>query len=258
MAARRTARALDLQSYLRLTRGVTVSIAYLLPLLTAYEVGLQMTGSDLRNSAELSLKLAAGLFGEFGPWIQRAVLLGVLFVAIRLARRDVPALRLYPLFLLEATLLALLLGPLVGAIVDGTGLAAQASFAAASGASVAAPPAAVPLAERILLSIGAGVYEELVFRFLLLAGGFAFLHRGLGLSRRVALCSALLVSSLLFSGYHHLGPQGEPFVAGIFAFRAAAGVALGLIFSWRGLALCAYLHAFYDILCDLSGPGAAA
>ncbi len=258
MAARRTAAGLDLQSYLRLTRGVTVSIAYLLPLLAAYEVGVQMTGSDLRNSAELSLKLAAGLFGEFGPWIQRAVLLGVLFVAIRLGRRDVPALRLYPVFLLEATLLALLLGPLVGAVVDGTGLAAQASFSAASGAPIAPPAALLPLAERILLSIGAGVYEELVFRFLLLAGGFAFLHRGFGLSRRIALGVAIVVSALLFSGYHHLGPFGEPFVAGVFAFRATAGIVLGLIFSWRGLALCAYLHAFYDILCDLTWPGAAA
>ncbi len=256
MAARKKAPALDLQAYLRLTRGVTVSIAYLLPLLAAYEVGLQMTGCDLRNSAELSLKLAAGLFGDFGPWIQRAVLAGVLFVAIRLARRNVPALRLYPVFLLEATLFALLLGPLVGTLVDGTGLAAHqaipASMNDANGVAVAPP-----LAERVLLSIGAGVYEELVFRFLLLAGGFAFLHRGLGLERRLALGSAVLASALLFSGYHHMGPSGEPFVAGTFLFRAAAGLALGLVFTWRGLALCAYLHAFYDILCDLTWRGAS-
>lgn len=244
MAARRTARALDLGSYLRLTRGVTVSIAYLLPLLAAYEVGVQWTGSELRNSAELSLKFAAGLFGVLGPWIQRAVLLGVLVVAVRLARRNVPALRLYPVFLLEAVLFALLLGPAVSALVDGVGLARHAA-----GPAIITP-------QRLLLSIGAGVYEELVFRFLLLAGGFALLHRVLGFGRAPALACAVAVSAVLFSGYHHLGAGGEPFVASTFAFRAAAGIALGLLFTWRGLALCAYLHAFYDILCDLSHHGA--
>ncbi|MBM4013552.1 MAG: CPBP family intramembrane metalloprotease [Planctomycetes bacterium] len=248
MAVRRRAGALDLGTYLRLTRGVTVSIAYLLPLLAAYEVGVQWSGSDLRNSAELSLKTAAGISGTLGPWIQRAVLLGVLVVAIRLARRNVPALRLYPVFLLEAVLFALLLGPAAAALVDSVGLSAPAPTAAASVPSTT---------QRLLLSIGAGVYEELVFRFLLLAGGFTLLHRVLGFRRGPSLGCAVAVSALLFSGYHHLGPGAEPFTAPVFAFRAAAGLALGILFTWRGLALCAYLHAFYDMLCDLTHSGAA-
>lgn len=242
--ARKTARPLDLESYLRVTRGVTVSIAYLLPLMAAYEVGVLWTGSDLRNSAELSLKIAAGLFGWLAPWIHRALLLGVLFVAVRIARRDEPAFRLFPFLLLEATLFALLLGPAAGAVVDGAGLQA-----AVAPAEQAATPTST--AQHVLLSIGAGVYEELVFRFLLLAGGFAFLQ-GLDVKRPVALAIAVAVSSLLFAGYHHFGAAGEPFTASAFVFRTAAGVALGLLFTWRGLALCAYLHAFYDILCDLA------
>jgi len=242
--ARKQTRPLDLESYLRVTRGVTVSIAYLLPLMAAYEVGVLWTGSDLRNSAELSLKVAAGLFGGFAPWIHRALMVGVLFVAIRIARRDEPAFRLYPFLLLEATLFALLLGPAASAVVEGAGL--QATADPAGGAE---PPGT---AQRVLLSIGAGVYEELVFRFLLLAGGFAFLHHGLGVKRPLSLAIAVAVSALLFSGYHHFGASGEPFTAPAFVFRAAAGVALGLLFTWRGLALCCYLHAFYDILCDLA------
>jgi hypothetical protein len=247
-SARRRAGALDLGSYLRLTRGVTVSIAYLLPLLAAYEVGVQWIGSEVRNSAELSLKTAAGLFGELGPWIQRGVLAGVLFVAVRLVRRDVPAVRLYPVFLLEAVLFALLLGPAAAALVDGVGLSANDAHPG--------PGPSLSTAQRLLLSIGAGVYEELVFRFLFLAGGFTLLHRVLGFRRMPSLCVAVAISALLFSGYHHVGPGGESFAADVFAFRAAAGIALGLLFSWRGLALCAYLHAFYDMLCDLRHGGA--
>jgi len=109
--------------------------------------------------------------------------------------------------------------------------------------------------ERVLLSIGAGVYEELVFRFLLLAEGFALLDKVLHVPRTTAFTVALVVSSLLFSAYHHIGPHGEKFRAAAFGFRAVAGLLLGLLFAGRGLALCAYLHAFYDVICDLRSPG---
>jgi membrane protease YdiL (CAAX protease family) len=231
----------DAKGYFELTRGVTVSFAYLLPLLAVYEVGVWLTDLDLRNAAELSLKQFAGVLGAYAIWAQRLVFAGTIVVAARLARRNVPAIRLYPLFLLEATLLALLLGPLISLIVRGVGLHPGEP--------------AVTLGQRVLLSIGAGVYEELVFRFLLLAGGFALLHRVLSVPRGAAFTIALLISALLFSAYHHAGPYGEPFRWVAFVFRAAAGLLLGLLFAGRGLALCAYLHAFYDILCDLGSHG---
>ena len=148
---------LDLRRYHELTRGVTVSFAYLMPLLAVYEVGVWLSGLDLRNAAELSLKGFAGVLGPYVVWAQLFVLIGTIVVAWRLARRNVPALRMFPLFLGEATLLALLLGPLAVLIVRGIGLHP--------------PLEAESTGARVLLSIGAGVYEELVFRFLLLAGG---------------------------------------------------------------------------------------
>jgi hypothetical protein len=230
--------------YLEATRGVTISFAYLLPLLAVYEAGVWLTGLDLRNSAELSMKQFAGTLGPYAVWVELLVLLGSLIVALRLSRRDVPALRLYPYFVGESVLMALLLGPIVSVVVRATGLQAGASGATTG--------------QRVLLSIGAGVYEELLFRFLLLAGGFALLHRGMGLRRGVAFGIALAASALLFAAYHHMGPFGEPFAPVAFAFRTGAGLLLGLLFAGRGLALCAYLHAFYDILCDLHAAGGGA
>jgi membrane protease YdiL (CAAX protease family) len=142
-------------------------------------------------------------------------------------------------FLLESALLALLIGPAVAAVLGTVGLRSGPVDGATSGT------------EHVLLSIGAGVYEELVFRFLLLAGGFVLLHRGFALGRKTSFAVATGISALLFAAYHHVGPYGEPYGPAVFAFRAAAGVILGLLLAGRGLALCAYLHAFYDILCDL-------
>ena len=242
MARRPIARGLDLENYHRLTRGVTVSVAYLLPLLAAYEVGVWRSGMLLRNSAEVSLKRAAGLFGGAGVWVELATFLLVAVVAVVLARRNVPAIRLYPVFLLEALLFALLLGPVVSFVVGGVGLR---------------PAAVASRSELLLLSIGAGVYEELLFRLFFLAGSFAVLHRVFGTPRAVALGAAIVSSALCFAGYHYVGRQADVFRWSSFAFRAIAGLTLGGLFSWRGLALCAYLHAFYDIFCDLDSGAPA-
>src|SRR5262245_66513115 len=117
MTTRVERRKLDLRRYSELTRGVTVSFAYLMPLLAVYEVGVWLSDLDLRNAAELSLKGFAGVLGRYAVWAQIAVLIGSIAVAVRLSRRNVPALRLYPLLVCEAALLALLLGPIVSLFV---------------------------------------------------------------------------------------------------------------------------------------------
>ena len=232
-------RGIDVVDYLRWTRDLSVSWAYLLPLLAAYEVGILWSGSGFRNAAELAFKEAFGGFPSWCLWLQHLVLAVVIVVAIDLIRRDVPVLRLYPVFLLEAALFALLLGPLIGLLVDSFGLR----------------PAAVPgsRVQQYLLSIGAGIYEEIVFRFLLMAGLYVVLVRAFQCSALVALAASLLFSATLFSLYHHLGPGGEPWVWSAVSFRFLAGILLGVILAVRGLALCVYLHAFYDLLCDLKG-----
>ena len=76
---------------------------------------------------------------------------------------------------------------------------------------------------------------------------------GLGIRVRTgrAIAVAVVVSSLVFALYHHIGPAGEPFTPDRFAFRAFAGTILGVLFVLRGLAVVVYMHVFYDVLCDL-------
>ena len=145
--------------------------------------------------------------------------------------------RWFPLLLIESFAFAFVLGPVVGEVVQVAGLS-----------NGHGPD---ELSERLLLSIGAGVYEELLFRFIVLAGGFSLMHRVGPVPRRPAIVMAMVVSAMAFAAYHHLGPSGEPWEAGPLAFRFFAGMVLGALFVWRGLAVCVYLHAQYDVLCDL-------
>lgn len=92
-------------------------------------------------------------------------------------------------------------------------------------------------------ALGAGVHEELVFRLGILCA-IVSMMRG----SRAAFPVALIISSLLFAGAHHLGPHGEPFTTHAFAFRALAGAAFGAIFWYRSLAHAVYAHVLYDLV----------
>jgi hypothetical protein len=98
----------------------------------------------------------------------------------------------------------------------------------------------------VVLSFGAGVHEELVFRLGVCAGGAALL-RLLGARHALAVVIAFVVSSALFSVAHHIGPMGDPWSLQVFVYRTLAGLLFALIFYYRSLAHAAYTHALYDV-----------
>ena len=103
------------------------------------------------------------------------------------------------------------------------------------------------MASRFVMSLGAGVWEETVFRLGIMTGIVLLLERLLGLGRWLAVTIALLVSSVLFSAMHHIPPYGDPFAIGVFTFRVLAGAFFGLLYWFRGFAVAVYTHALYDL-----------
>jgi membrane protease YdiL (CAAX protease family) len=104
-----------------------------------------------------------------------------------------------------------------------------------------------PLLDRLALGIGAGIYEELVFRLILISlilmVGSDLLH----MDRRNVVIFAIGISSLLFAAHHHRPFGADSFDAVRFIFRTAAGVYLAAIFWYRGYALAAGCHAAYNV-----------
>ena len=102
--------------------------------------------------------------------------------------------------------------------------------------------------------LGAGVYEELLFRLLLLPMVGWTLRRW-GTGRRPSVFLAVVVTSLMFAAAHYIGQHGEaladiPFWFGLL-FRFLAGVFFSLLFVYRGFGIAAGTHAGYDILVGL-------
>ena len=103
------------------------------------------------------------------------------------------------------------------------------------------------LFEKVAVSIGAGLYEELVFRMLIIALIHTIVCNFLKLSEVVGLFSGVLVSAILFSLYHDLPDTGSLPPISLF-FYGVAGIYLGILYVLRGFGITAAAHAIYDVV----------
>jgi hypothetical protein len=126
-----------------------------------------------------------------------------------------------------------------------TGFHGPAGSSGPAGPLAAAMSSGLNFLDVVVISAGAGLHEELIFR-LLGVGGLSWLLAG-AMGEKQAWVAALVLSSLTFSLAHHLGPSGEAFEFAAFTYRALAGVMFALIYQVRGLAVAVWTHAIYDI-----------
>jgi hypothetical protein len=115
-----------------------------------------------------------------------------------------------------------------------------------------APPAAERPLALLIGFLGAGVYEEALFRLLLVPLLFALL-RLLQTPAMPASTLAVTASALLFSLAHHAGIPGETFTWFAFIFRWLAGVYFAWVFVVRGFGVAVGTHTAYDILVGAVG-----
>jgi hypothetical protein len=95
--------------------------------------------------------------------------------------------------------------------------------------------------------LGAGVYEEALFRLALIPLFYGVL-RLLQMPSVLASALAVTASSLLFSIAHHAGTPGETFTWFAFIFRWLAGVYFAWVFVVRGFGVAVGCHCVYDVL----------
>jgi Type II CAAX prenyl endopeptidase Rce1-like len=101
---------------------------------------------------------------------------------------------------------------------------------------------------ELALGVGAGIYEELVFRLILISLIVIVGADILRFSTGSTLVAAVLISAGLFSMHHHPPFGSEPFDAFRFSFRAMAGAYLGAVFVFRGYGPAAGAHIAYNVL----------
>lgn len=231
--------------YWHKARSPLASLCFLLPWLGIYEWGVFAAGvSDpdrVRNGADFwlrSLLVQAGAAQLLLP----VLVLGILLLW-HIAARYPWQLQLSTQagMLAESLLLAASLAA-IGRLHDcmfhwGTQFADRSLIA-----NSLSPPLI-----RAVSFVGAGVYEEVMFRLLLVPPAFMF-FRLFEFPRNLAAVMAAVATSFLFALAHHVGPQADAFHLFSFSFRAAAGLFFACVFFLRGFGITVGCHAAYDLL----------
>lgn len=239
-----------LRTYWQASRAPRYSLLFALPLLIIYQiltvlVPPQPGGVGIRNGADVLLQ--AVFVWLAGPWGPRLFMVCLIAVGAWLIAKDMRTSRgsLSPAvlggMLLESVCLSLVFGIVVGGLT-----------AALLGAPP--PPLAIALTGQrlgrwtlLMLSIGAGIYEELLFRVVLvglLAWGAKQL---LGWRPLAAGIAATVLGALIFSAFHYIGPYGDPLDVYSFVFRTIAGLFFSGLYLLRGFGITAWTHALYDV-----------
>lgn len=228
--------------YLDWSRDPAVGLFAVLPLWLLYELLRALLTPAERNGAELLLLRELDRLGAHGLLALRlcfAALTG--WAAISLVRRQVPWSRVAAVLALEGAVYGLMLGPTAAAMTS----SAVRILTIGGGAGELLDH---ELMADLVGSLGAGIFEELVFRLGLMS---LLVWIGLRVTRAWSLptwlagAAAVVVSALVFSWFHHL--CGEPYERTRFVFRTMAGMLLGLLMWARGYGVCVYTHTVYNV-----------
>lgn len=229
-----------------------VSLIFVTPMLVVYEGALLVLGPQaMRNGADMWLRRLLEWLG-FGQYFLLPILTFGILLAWHHVKRDRWRFGWAVLYgmLLESVALGLLL--LALAHVQGSLLAATGSN------MICAVQAEAGMWGRVVAFFGAGIYEELLFRLMLLPPAVAVL-RASGMKQGASLILAVILTSLLFAtahyridmmigSYHLVTSLGDSFEWTSFLFRFLAGAFFSLLFLYRGFGIAAGTHALYDIL----------
>ena len=240
--------------YLDVTRTATYGYLAAIPLFVLYEVGVLLANTgpgQVRVGADVWLKSLLAVLGGTGTAALGAAVMAVGGIVWWRDRERRPPLvpRYFAWIMAESLAYAVVLAFLV----SGTVGVIFGAWAWAWPTAVLAQVARLGLGLQLALSIGAGLYEELVFRVILVGGLFWVLQRATSLGRRRGYWVAAVVGAVVFSAVHHTGALGDPFTLPVFTFRFLFGLALNAVFLVRGFALAAWTHALYDVLVVTGG-----
>jgi hypothetical protein len=274
-------------SYLERTTRPVYAIAFLLPFIVFYEIGTLLINTDVLSKSQVRVVAFVWLqdflqylgTSDKIAWLAPPVVVVLILLGLQIASRK-PwyfCIRDYGPMAVECILLAVPLivlslffnSPTVGSPPPRPALecapsracllAAQTDVRGQDTETTAGSPTDAPGGDRWLMAnvvtgVGAGIYEELVFRLILICALMVLFQDVLGIGHRNAIMLSVLVSAALFSAHHHIifvnGRFGRtaPFTWPEFGFRTAAGVYFAVLFAIRGFGITAGTHAFYDII----------
>jgi len=228
--------------YFQSTHSLLYSYLISLPLLLLYEILIFIARPDSEQVVRISVDVwIKTLFSYVGQDVLSLTLIFVALLGIFVLYRERHKLSTlkgsyFMTMLIEASVYAFVLALII-------------SMTVSSLLQIAAPDTIASLSklEQLALSLGAGLYEELFFRVILVSLLLLLLKIFID-KKMLRYGLAMFIAAFLFSLVHYIGELGDPFTFGSFLFRFLFGLALNAIYILRGFGMAAWTHAIYDIM----------
>ncbi|MEZ7892408.1 MAG: CPBP family intramembrane metalloprotease [Candidatus Wallbacteria bacterium] len=231
----------DDNGYFPSVRKPVYNFLFILPLLVLYEFLIIATGTPIRNGADVIVKLffnAIGIKTVIGFTLIIVSLYAFLVFSDKKSKDE----KIYPIFfvfmLAESIMYAMILGPIVSKLTQKV---------IPQLASLSMGDSAFTFTEKLIVSLGAGIYEEFVFRYFLISLFIYIFTKFFDLKYYHAGAFAIFWAALIFSAFHYIGSLGDQFDVASFVFRFIAGVILSILYFMRGYGIAVYTHAIYDL-----------
>ncbi|NHZ86284.1 MAG: CPBP family intramembrane metalloprotease [Planctomycetia bacterium] len=228
-----------LNSYFKQSKSPFYSFIFILPLFVIYEFGISAISSKdlptIRNGADVLLRKILATVGISGIYGMAMFLLIGIIITFLINKGEFRKLKFkgnYFIFMIfESILWSVILFIILsqGQLLLGKGTAKL-------------------LIQQIVLSIGSGIFEEFVFRVVLVSS-FALIV-GLFFKKQYfyKMSFAVIVAAVIFSLFHFIGDYADIPKTSLFILRFTAGIILGYIYILRGFGIAAYSHSFYNLI----------
>jgi len=278
-------------SYMERTTRPIYAIAFLLPFLAFYEIGTVLINTDVLSRSQIRVVAFVWLrellqclgTSDRIAWIAPPVVVVIILLGLQIASRK-PwyfCFRDYGPMAIECILLAvplIVLSLFFNSPTIGAPPSSQASIEPAgvctcmltvqqqavsngneppSGRAAGVSDPGRSLMANVVTGVGAGIYEELVFRLILICALMVLFQDIIGVGHKNAVVLSVLISAALFSAHHHIVFVDRQLMLvdqpgwGKFIFRTMAGVYFAGLFAARGFGITAGTHAFYDIIATI-------
>ena len=228
--------------YSELSRQPLYMLVFLLPLIIFYEIALYSSSNNIQIKAHDHL---VRFFEQIdmpptqGLWLGGIAIIATLFIwHIFVENKWTIKLKVIAFMAVESVAFAIPL-LLFGAVLGGYVATATPS-----------PIDTLGIFEKVAVSIGAGLYEELLFRMIIIAGVHTVVCSVFKRSELAGLGIGIFVSAVLFALYHDL-PNAGSLSALILFFFFTAGIYLGFLYVIRGFGIAAATHASYDVVATI-------
>ena len=226
-----------IKDYFQKSESPFYSFIITLPMFLVYELGLfLMRGTEfsyIKNGADVLIEEAISTLGFDIFYLSSSLFLLVFFVVAYYQKKNYQSFTIHKSYLAIMLLESFIYASLFLIFLGNMGLYLM-------------DISVENIQFNLILSLGAGIYEELIFRVF-----FLFIFYRLiqfifkTMSHFSAQFFALFISSILFSLFHFMG--SESFSQDAFTIRFIAGILLGLLYINRGFGITAITHSFYDI-----------